>query len=354
MISGTPSTALSESFRDRVKGSVILSTCNRTEIYFISEKNADFAEQALADVCGVDISLLRRYIRIYPDGKGEKHLFRVAAGMESMLFGEDEILRQVKEAYDFSLKNHLSCYEINRLFQAAIHCAKEIKTNTKIAYLPLSVSTISANLCRSFAVENAIQNAKILVVGATGKIGSATVKNLLSMDCFDITATTRTHNSLAATFPKNIRTVDYKERYSFVDECDMIISATSSLHYIFTADMLNEKIRSQKPRLMIDLAVPRDIDSLVRNIENIRLFDIDYFRSKSEQNDKLRQGESVSMNEIISEHLDTVKKDMILHEYRSQHSDGEDSETMKYIYRLKSSLSAENFKRAIGFVKEAI
>ncbi len=295
-----------------VDSCVLLSTCNRVEVYFTGYKSSvEFVQKAFAEYKKIDLDFLRSFIFIYQDSSAIKHLFKVTCGMDSMAFGEDEILGQVKEAYEFSLIKKTTNYELNMLFQSAISSAKKIKTETKISKIPISIATLAANEAFKFSGDDK----KLLIIGATGKMGSTIIKNLSNKKNIKIYGTARIHNNSENSICINIKMVDYHERYKFMDKADIIISATTSPHYTITYRELLKHILTEKKRLFIDLAVPMDIDKKVKNIPKTMLYDIDFFEQVSKKNGSIIEEESIFANEILEKYVDNVKKDMMLRDF---------------------------------------
>ena len=332
---------------------VLLCTCNRTELYFCGSDNSYLtAENILAKYGKIKTENLIPYIMNF-DGEGAVlHLFRVAGGIDSMVIGEDEILGQTKNAYSFATECGTTGYEINMIFQSAIACAKKIKTQTKFSKTSVSTATLAANEAAKLGKDKTV-----LLIGATGKIGSTVLKNLVSHKNLTVLATSR-HHGIDLTITEknsNISIVDYDKRYEFIDCADCIISATSSPHYTVTAYDIRKNVKTNKNRLFIDLAVPSDIDKSIVNISGARLIDIDYFEQLARKNN-LEKAESVSSAKgIISDEIDVLKKDLMFHDFLPFNENlklyisNNSAETV--LYKLKSSLNAEQFSAVLNVLK---
>lgn len=293
---------------------VLLSTCNRCEVYFTGGRQAvQEMEKLLVQFKKTQAELLRRYFLVYSEEKAMQHLLSVTCGMDSMVIGEDEILGQVKEAYTRALNMGATKYLLNTLFQAAITCAKRIKTDTKISKTPVSIGTLAAN-----EVFNFPGNKKtVLLIGLTGKMGTIIMKNLYGKENIQIIGTSRSHNSIEIINRdyQNVRMIDFKARYDFMDEADIIISATTSPHYTITFQELAGNIRTGKERLFIDLSVPMDIDKEITRINGTTMHDIDYYNQVSIHNTQIKEQETVRAAQIMEEHLDEVKKELTFHSF---------------------------------------
>ena len=322
--------------RSALGHAVVLCTCNRTELYF-TESTIEKASVLLAEYSGIDS--ISEYLRIYEGEKALRHLFRVASGIDSMIIGEDEILRQVKEAYAEAANN--TDFELNTAFQAAITAAKRIKTETALSKTPVSAATIAANEAAKLG-----KNVNILMIGASGKIGSSTLKNLLPHANVHITQTARTHSAGTMQY-ENVSTVPYDERYEYADSADCIISATASPHFTLTKERLKAALHTDKQRLLIDLAAPPDIERTVTEINGVRLIGIDDLGELARHNNELKMSAAEQAENIISEELDELRKKLAFHEFLPRLDDARSSaEKLKFdelLYRLRDGLTAGQF-----------
>lgn len=328
---------------------VIISTCNRCEIYFDSDReNIKKAEQFICNYKGMDIEKALKYFNIFTGENAISHLLKVACGIDSMVLGEDEILRQVKESYYFAMENNAVSTEFNTVFKMAITAAKEIKTVTGLSSTPVSIGTLTANEVFNFKKEEK----NILIIGITGKIGSITAKNIADKENTHIIGTSGRHS--ARDIPpmgENIVITDFSDRYRFADWADVIISATSSPHYTVTKDELKENIKTNKPRLFIDLAVPNDIDSAVTEIENCRLFDIDYFNTLSKNNNNIKKTKALSAAEYVKDWTDEIIKELRFREIISSLPQLEktvEKRSLKHLIYSLRKLSDRNQTEAVA------
>jgi glutamyl-tRNA reductase len=334
---------------DEISECVILCTCNRCEVYYCA-KNEAHSEvvDVLADFSGICKALLSKHLMIFCGDNAISHLFKVACGIDSMVIGEDEILGQTKSAYLAANKNMTVAYELNMIFQAAFACAKKIKTQTALSKTSVSVATLAANEAARFS-----DRVNVLVIGASGKVGTTVLKNLVSHKNVSVRATLRHHNSkLKFIEDMGIEVVDYKSRYEHIAAADCIISATSSPHYTITLYDLKNHIADNKKRLFIDLAVPPDIDSSIADLEQNELINIDYFQQLAKDNNALKLDSVDAAKEIISQEIDVLKKDLIFHSFLPSldavRSNLADKPIEELIYRMKRDASAESFS---AFVK---
>ena len=298
------------------QGCVVISTCNRMEIYISGNELAlDCVEEQLRHTKGENVDILKKYFRRYHDEKAIEHLYRVVAGMDSMVVGEDEILGQVRDSYQIALEAGFTDYELNTIFQGAFTCAKKIKTETKLSKTSVSIGTLAASEVFHWDTGSHIKT--VLLIGMTGKMGSIVFKNLLSKDDIRIVATVREHfnRHLIAGNESRVRVVPFKERYRYVDEADVVISVTSSPHYTITMKETLAAIHSKKNRLFIDLAVPRDVDLALQSVENVTLMDIDYYKQLAVKNNEMKIKEVAIAEDMIAECMDEIMKEMCFHRF---------------------------------------
>ena len=270
--------------KEAVTGIVVLCTCNRSEVYVSGTKYAiGELQREIADYKNIRLEELLKYLNIYSGESAIRHLFKVACGFDSMVLGEDEILGQVKDAYQMSKAQKTVDYEMNVLFQKAVTCAKRIKTDTRLSKTPLSIATLVAN--EVFRFENGRDMKKVMVIGMSGKMGSIITKNIISKPGIEITGTVRRHNACLTVNVQSdrVKVVDYRDRYQYMNDMDIVISATLGPHYTVTYEELSKVLEDGRKRLFIDVAVPVDMDPSIGEIDGLSLFDIDFKKQYKDQ-----------------------------------------------------------------------
>ncbi len=284
---------------------IILSTCNRTELYIFSEsKNLDRSciENILCDVKKVDVNIFRKYFYFYSQDNAIYHLFKVTVGLDSMVIGEDQILGQVKEALKIAIETNCSGSMLNTLFRNSITSAKYIKTKTQISKIPTSVTSIA--LRKTYNILGDLNNKKILIIGL-GRTGVLTINQLIDYKVKTIYVTNRTHKKSEeiAEVYKNTEVIEYNNRYEYLNDCDVIISSTLSPHYTITADLAKQAIKDNKQRIFIDLAVPRDIDGDIKLINKTIYINIDNLNEEIQNNQNKRVIEINKAEKIINKYI---------------------------------------------------
>lgn len=325
---------------------VLLCTCNRTELYMLGGVNE--ALRFLTELSGVPRPEVEGCAMLFSGEGAVRHLFRVACGVDSMVLGEDEILGQLRGAYAFSAERIQLSHRVNIIFQSAVAAAKRIKTETAMSRTSVSHATLAAKLAAHSAPE-----VNVLLIGASGKTGTSLLKNLLSYRNVRVMATMRSHNGEAVILPESsaLTVVPYEERYSCISGCSCVISATSSPHTVLTADRLREFCRGEK--LLIDLAVPRDIDPAAAEIPGVTLRSIDYFSSLAEDNNLRKQDSAEQAKQMIEEDIGELRKTLLMHENLPLiRADGvlEGMTAEELLFRLKKELSAPAFAEVVGLI----
>lgn len=284
---------------------VIVSTCNRSEIYIASENIDESIEKVrtfFKDYFNFEEA--EKYMFTKIDKDVVIHLFMVAAGLDSMILGEDQILGQIKDAILFSIDLGFSKKILNKLFMEALTVGKKIRTELKISEIPLSTSYIGISMLRKEA--NGFNGKKALIVGA-GKMSSLAIKYLSEDNLDKIYVTNRTHGRLKDIFDKfeNITLVDYDNRYEILKEVDLLITATASPHTVIKKDNL---IGTKEKLYILDLALPRDVDWRLSQDEKIVLYDNDDLQKLSEENFVRRKELSKKAEEMVGEDLEKYLK----------------------------------------------
>lgn len=301
---------------DLILGGVIVSTCNRTELYvdLVEGIKFDCIDKALSEFKNYSLERLYKYGFFFEGRSAISHLMKVCTGLDSMILGEDEIFHQVKNSYKESVKDGNSSSELNVIFQGAFNCAKIIKSNTNLSKTPVSFGTLSANEIENFYKNHVDGESYVLVIGATGKMGSIVTKNLVDKG-IKVVATTRTHRTnnftaleLQQYSDDYVKMISFDDRYDYIDKAFAVVSATSSPHYVITQNEFFDSVKSNSDKLIIDLAIPYDIDRGIKNALNIEFLDIDYFKNKIKTNEAIKLNEKQNAIKIIREYLEVILK----------------------------------------------
>lgn len=270
---------------------VIVSTCNRSEIYAVSEKLG--ANKYIKDFCesffNMESSEIKDNLVIRNGFDVVYHIFKVANGFKSMVLGEDQILGQVKEGYKNALINKASGKILNRLFLNAITNAKKVKTNTSLTNTSVSVSGIGVKLIKKHI--KTLNGKRALLIGI-GKMSRLNIKYLLSEGIDKIYITNRTRKKILDLEENSdkICGLDFEDRYKYINDVDVIISCTSAPHFILHAEDFTKNYKGN-PLCILDLAVPRDVEPQVGNVSGTALYVIDDIKKITEENEKIKHDE---------------------------------------------------------------
>lgn len=290
-----------------IEGAVILATCNRTEIYATTrniEKGQKILLEFLQDYAKVSASELSQYIYQPNCHEAILHLFRVASGLDSMILGETEILGQVKDAYQNAKDAQASDSVLNTLFQKAIYVGKKVRTQTDIDKHPLSVSHAAVQ-----SAEKALGSLKektVMVVGA-GNMGEMAAKCLVANGVKTVIVSNRSYDkALAMAKDLNGRVVRFDQLANELAGADIVISCTGASHYVVRDDNARKILEDRRGQkiLLIDIAVPRDIDPTLQEIAGVQILDIDDLQEVVDANYEQRLKASHAAEEIIEAEME--------------------------------------------------
>ena len=347
---------------------VIISTCNRTEVYIYTAcPGGNFTElqDLVLEFAGAqDVENIGDYIRFYNGSKAVRHLFHVASGLESMVMGEDQILGQVKRAHEQARETGTCGVYLNTLFRYAVTAAKKVKTETDLSRTSVSTATMAIKAAEQGL--GTLHGKKVMIIGASGKIGSTVLKNLQCIDGAEVYITSRNMGQAGEDHHHKItyRVMEYEKRYELVNEMDAIISATSSPHYTLTYSKMAEKLVTEKPRVLVDLAVPIDIEAKVEKLPGIMRYDIDDFQELARTNNEKKQHEVVAADQILDEVQMDFERWMVFQlalpdmasfkEWLEQETEkkGLDKAIDKMFYRLRDHSTPAELYAFFGHLKE--
>jgi len=285
---------------------VALSTCNRTELYLVVADPID-AEATLlgllAKRSAIALSALAQAIYSHRNCEAARHLYRVSAGLESMIVGEDQIQGQVRRAYDVALEQETTGPLTSHLFKAALETGKRVRSETAIGAGQVSLPAVAAMLGRE--VLGDLQGRRAVLIG-TGESSELAAQALAAAGAAVVFVANRRRNraiSLASRFGGH--SVAFDELPEALVQADMVVSATSSPHQLLEAEGLElvQRERAHRPLLVIDLAVPRDVDPTCAQVQGVALHDVDDLESVVARNRKVRLEESRKAEAIIEQEI---------------------------------------------------
>jgi len=290
-----------------IRECVILSTCNRVEIYLVVNKNSnwkDIVADKISQYQGVDKKDFVEHLYFKEDTDAIKHIFRVAAGLDSMVLGEPQILGQLKEAYGFAAGKNTTGFVINKLMHTTFSVAKRVRTETKIGSYAVSISYVAVELAKK--IFESLEGKKAMLIGA-GEMAELAAKHLLTNGITQIIVANRTYEracSLAEEF--NGVPCNFDEFPERLKDVDIVISSTGAPGFVITPEKVKSALKSRRnsPMFLIDIAVPRDIDPKVNDLDNVFVYDIDDLQNVVDSNLAERKKEAEKAEKIIEEELE--------------------------------------------------
>jgi glutamyl-tRNA reductase len=289
---------------------VVLSTCNRTEVYAVSAEPAQVEERIygeLSSLSGLSHSELAPALYTVTDEAAAVHLFRVAAGLDSMVPGEAQILGQVREAYEAAREAETTGSMLHRLFRQALRVGKRVRTETAIGENPASVSSAAAELAER--VFEGLEGRRILLIGA-GKTSDLTAANLISRGVGEIVVANRSPEraeALARHFGGRAVGLDTVEEE--LSQADVVVASTGSQGLVVSGEQVARAMRARRgrPVFFIDIAVPRDLDPAINDLEGCYLYDIDDLERVVAESVAGRREEAVRAEAIVCEEADSFR-----------------------------------------------
>lgn len=285
---------------------VIVSTCNRTELYAVVDQlhtGRYYLKQFLSNWFGLDKESFSSHLVIYENDGAKDHLFRVTTGLDSMVVGETQILGQMKHAFLLAQRNSITGTMFNQLFKQSITLAKRAHKETSIGDNAVSVSYAAVTLAKKMFPNLATKH--IVILGA-GKMGELAAKNLQGSGVENITVINRTFKKAEA-LAKQFRG-QARSAHEFDDamlDADIFISSTDSKEFVLTKETFEPIVenRKGKPLFIVDIALPRDIDPAIATLDGVNLNDIDDLQGVVDQNNALREKASEQIEFMIEEEI---------------------------------------------------
>lgn len=267
-----------------IAGCVLLSTCNRMELWISTE--SDYTSDLYELLCEIRQVAPEDYISYFQfrqEREAVCHLFRLASGLESRILGEDQIVTQVGDALAFAREHYAADHVLETLFRQAVTAAKKIKTAGLLSAADQSVVHIALQDLQRQGMEFTDKKCMVIGNGVMGKLAAT----LLQRKGADVTVTVRQYRSGIVEIPAHCSRIDYGRRMEIFGDCDIVFSATVSPNYTLTRELIEDHIK--KPMVLVDLAVPRDIDPLAGALPQVRLYDIDCFREEGRSQEQMRR-----------------------------------------------------------------
>jgi glutamyl-tRNA reductase len=303
-----PDSALADSLTrlariSSVQEGVVLSTCNRTEFYIVTQDSQLAIEPLFHDFYGpVEGNEIQHLFRLQAL-PSIRHLFRVASGLESMILGETEIFGQVKRAYEAAARSGTTGRILNRLFQKAFHVGKHVRSATAITRGCVSIGSVAVDLAQQIFGE--LEGRRIMILGA-GETSERTAWSFQSRGARQLFVSNRSFERATqlaeAIGGRAIRFDDWEEEFR---DLDILVSSTSAPHAIVTRAKLEPmlRMRRDRPLFIIDLAMPRDVDPAVHDMDGVYVYDLDSLRAIAGRTLEARKKEAEACDDLIEKHV---------------------------------------------------
>jgi glutamyl-tRNA reductase len=284
---------------EKIKSCVVFSTCNRTEFYLSINSDIEHAKQRFCDYFQIELSEINSHLYIKEDIDCINHLFSVSSGLDSMVLGETQILGQVKSGYEISKNiNQLDNY-MDRLFQSAFRAAKSVRSDTDIGKNPVSIANSAVKLSKQIFGDLAQQ--KILMIGA-GDTAELLLRYLNKHAYHKLAVCNRSlDNAVKLAKQFNAESFELTDLSNKIADYDLIFTATSSHTPVINSQIIKQslKLRKQKPIVIIDLAIPRDVDISVKKFNDVFYYEVDDLQKVVSKNLENRQQSSLIAKQII-------------------------------------------------------
>jgi glutamyl-tRNA reductase len=295
---------------DKIYEGVILNTCNRTEILMVSdhiESAKRFGLKIIETISGVKAKQLKNNIFIKSNIDAVKHLFNVVCGIDSQIIGEVQILGQIKRAYKRAKSYNVVDTYLHKLFEESIRLGKRVRTKTDISKKATSVSYAAVELARK--IFGSLNGETVLILGA-GETSELTLKSLVDYGIKGVMVANRTYDrgkKLAKKYDGKV--IKWRELNDWIKKVDIVIGSTAAPHYVLYPDDIKRVAKKKKdPMLIIDIAVPRDVEPTVDELPGVHLYDIDDLETVVDNNIEDRKGEIKAVKSIITDETNNFRR----------------------------------------------
>ncbi len=287
-----------------VREAMILSTCNRVEILTAADSADVDITDFLHNHLSIDPAMLKPHLYEYRDREAVRHLFRVAASLDSMVVGEPQILGQVKDAYNVAREAGTVQGQLEPLLQSAFAAAKKVRSETEIGSTTVSIASVAVDL--AIKIFGSLAGKKVFLVGA-GKMSELAARHLVAQGASTILVTNRTlerAERMAERFTGSVvpKVVPWDELYEAAAQADIVISSTGAPYPIFRKEHAQQFLhkRKNRPMFFIDIALPRDVEPEINNLEGIFLYDIDDLQAVAASHMEERSREAADAEALIA------------------------------------------------------
>lgn len=333
---------------------VILSTCNRSEIYIATsniQRDIEAVKKLYVSMAGSEIV---PYLYVYKRDMALQHLYQVATGLDSLVVGECEILGQLKSAMEFAVEMGSCKKYLNKVIRKSITFSKKVRTDYKLEENKLSIASISINYLKE--KYGSLKNKKILLIG-TGEMGQLMLKYLEEEQVQELYLTNRTIHKDKTDFLVNgtVQLIEYHQRYSYLNHMDIVISATASPHTIINRDKCQP---ITKKITFLDMAVPRDIDAAMEQVEKVDVVTLDTFLRIAKEHMAIRHEIGNQINRMIDQEVQEMKQwilqskaDSVIKGFQTRQTEIIES---KILQIKKMGLDVKQEKEILNIIKSSL
>lgn len=339
-----------QSHNSELNDLVVVSTCNRTEVYAISE-NADMVLSWLAQANHLDVKQLVNHVYRYEDAQAVTHLMRVASGLDSLMLGEPQILGQVKSALSLAKDAHTVSGNLNRIFEYAFYAAKRVRSETAVGSHAVSMGYAVAQL--ALQVFSQPEKMTVLIVAA-GEMNSLVAKHLAEMGVGKVLICNRTRERaelLAQEIAHQVEVeiLEFADLAENLHRADVISSCTGSLHQVISYQDVKRALKKRRYQqmLLVDLAVPRDIEPKVESLDGVYLYGVDDLQSVIDENLAQRRQAAVEAEVMVNQlaielitHERVNEAGETIHQYRQNGHELQQEELQLALSRLEKGENA--------------
>ncbi len=294
-----------------VQEAVILSTCNRVEMYSNvrdTDRAASEIKDFISEFHGIRPDLLDGALYFHTDKDAVRHSFRVAASLDSMVVGEPQILGQLKDAFEFALEKKTTGVLLNKLMKKSISVAKRVRTETKIAENAVSISFAAVELAKK--IFDDLPEKSVMLLGA-GDMAELAAKHLMNSGVRELMVANRTYERcVELAQDMGGRPIRYESFHDEMRHTDIVLCSTGAPNYVVTREQMKGVMaaRKQKPVFIIDISVPRNIDPAINDMANVYLYDVDDLQGVVDENIQGRRLEAEKAEKIVSDEVDTFMR----------------------------------------------
>ena len=289
---------------DGIRECLVLNTCNRLEIYCLADsiERAKEISNLVCDKQNVSTEIYQQFAYCHNNLEALQHLLEVSAGLDSQMVGETEILGQIKQAYVNAREAHCTGKVLNRLFEKSFQAAKATRTQTGITLGKISIGNVAVDLAGR--IFGRLGNSRVLLIGS-GEVGEKTAQAIKSRGIGDISVSSRTFEN-AQTLANNlgVAAIDFDNFVNHIEHFDIIICSTAAPEALISKEVMTRAMyqRPERPCFLIDLAMPRDVDPSVEEVENVYLYNLDDLSNIANANLEARKAEIEKARKILNKH----------------------------------------------------